>query len=388
MVMPGYVIMQNILESMPTGILVIQPGGKIAATNEAAEKILGVNEEDIMGKSWAELFIEDSDNPEFADLIVEVVQLEAVGLQRSVPYTCPGGEKMQLSVKTSYLKEDGHAYGVVLVISDDTEKHQFLSRDNRHLREIRRLQDERVSGLNKLAMAVAHQLRNPLMTIGGFGNLLLRELGDNEHYANQVTTIIEEARRLEGIVGAVRDYTSLSAARRSKVASCVLLSELEDYATRRAEKEDREVEWTTACPLVDFIVDHELFVRAMSLLIDNSFDFTEGPVVRLNVMVEPNEHDCTVTLSDRGMGVPEENRPYLFDPFYTTKPDAVGMGLPTARRIIAEHGGTLELATPEVGTQAVINLSEQSLDHLSGHKLVPPVIPSDQKNRPARQALG
>ncbi|WP_187170432.1 two-component system sensor histidine kinase NtrB [Salidesulfovibrio onnuriiensis] len=377
MVMPGYVIMQNILESIPTGILVIQPGGKIAATNQAVEKILNISEEDIMGKSWAELFIEDSDNPEFADIVVEAVQLQAVGLHRSIPYTCPDGGKLQLSVTTSYLKEEGEAFGVVLVITDDTEKHQFLTRDNRHLREIKRLQDERVQGLNKLAMAVAHQIRNPLMTIGGFGNLLLRELGENEHYASQLTTIIEEAKKMEGIVGAVRDYTSLRAANRSEVASCVLLSELEDYARKRAESEKREVDWVTACPLVDFIIDHELFVMAMTILIDNAFDFSEGPVVRIKVMVEPDEHECRITLSDRGMGIAEKDKPYLFDPFYTTKPDAVGMGLATAKRIIAEHGGTLDLNTPEVGVEAIITLAEQNLGRTDGHALMPPVIPRE-----------
>lgn len=376
MVMPGYIIIQNILDSLPVGVLVIQPGGKIAATNPAVEEILGLDEEDIMGKSWAELFIEDSDNPEFADVIVEAVQLEAVGLRRSIPYTCPAQRKMQLSVTTSYLKEDGETIGVVLLISDDTERHEFLTRDNRHLREIRQLQEERVQGLNKLALSVAHQIRNPLMTIGGFGNLLLRELAGNNHYERQLNGIIEEAKRLEGIVGAVRDFATLRAARRSEVASCVLLSELEAHAKARAKNEHRDVEWVTACPLVDFVVDHELFVAAMTALIDNAFDFTEGPVVRLRVMVEPREHDCVMTLRDRGMGIPEENRPYVFDPFYSTKPDGVGMGLPTARRILAEHGGTLELSSPDVGAEAVITLTEQSLGHQEGHKLVPPVIPT------------
>ncbi len=376
MVMPGYIIMQNILDSLSVGVLVIQPGGKIAGTNPAVEEVLGLDEEDIMGKSWAELFIENNDNPELADIIVEAVQLEAVGLRRTVPYTNPAGQNMHLSVTTSYLKEDDAIIGVVLLIADDTERHEFLARDNRHLREIRRLQDERLSGLNKLAMGVAHQIRNPLMTIGGFGNLLLRELKDDERYANHLTTIIEEAKKLEAIVQAVRDYTSLRPAQRSRVASCVLLAELEEHAVKRAREEGREVEWITACPEVDFIIDHEMFVRAMLILIDNSFDFTEGPVVRIKVTVDTNEHDCTIFLRDRGMGISEENIPHLFDPFYTTKPHAVGMGLPTAQRILAEHGGTLELNRRDVGTEAIITLTEVSLGHTGGHELMPPAIPS------------
>lgn len=374
MVMPGYIIMQNILDSLPVGIVVIQPDGRIAAANPALEKVLGIDEEDIMGQPWAKLLIEDSDNTEFADIIVEAVQLGAMGLHRNILFDRPDGKSVHLSVTTSYLKEDEETIGVVLLISDETERYEFLERDNRHLREIWRLQDERVQGLNKLALSVAHQIRNPLMTIGGFGNLLLRDLGGEAHYREKLETIVDEAGKLELVVDAVRDFASLRAARRSRVASCILLSDLETHARKRAESEGRQLEWSTACPQVDFMIDHEMFGMAMTALIDNAFDFTEGPVILLKIMVNPMDQKCTITLRDRGMGIAEEDLPYVFDPFYSTKPDGIGMGLPRARRIIAEHGGTLDLTASGRGAEAIITLTEQSLDHTEGHKLIPPAI--------------
>jgi len=108
-------------------------------------------------------------------------------------------------------------------------------------------------------------------------------------------------------------------------------------------------------------VDHEMFLKAMQALVDNAFDFTECPTVELRVMAASEDDACVITVCDNGMGVSQEHLPYAFDPFYSSKPNGTGMGLPTARRIIAEHGGTLTLHNTESGAEAMVTMGPEAL---------------------------
>lgn len=373
-------IIRNIFEVLPVGVMVIRPDGTIATVNPALTEILGIVREDMVDRNWIDLFIpgDDGETPEIADVILGAVQWEAVDLCKNLNHIRPDSSSVHICVSSSYLKDGDEVVGIVLLVMDETERQDFAERENKHLREIRQLQDERVQGLNKLAMAVAHKIRNPLMTIGGFSNLLLREFDKDSTQVHHLHTIIEESKRLEHMVKSVRDYANIRAAHSSRVPSCVLLAELEEYAHKKAGEADKKIEWITACPVVDFVVDHELFLRAMQHLVDNAFDFTPWPIVRIRIVVEPGDNDCRISVLDRGMGVGEDHLPFVFDPFYSSKPNGQGMGLPVARRIIAEHGGTLKLARREnSGTEAGIWLGEHSLEQDSGHRIVPPVIPGE-----------
>ncbi|KAB1442834.1 two-component system sensor histidine kinase NtrB [Pseudodesulfovibrio senegalensis] len=354
-------VIANIMEGLPVGILVIRPDGIIAAANPAAAEILDMVDAPMQDQPWADLFLEDAGSSDLADAILEAVQHGAVGLQKSIAHQRKDGKTSHLQVTTSYLKENDTIVAVVLLLEDETERVEMLKRENRHLREIHQLQDARVKGLNKLALSVAHQIRNPLMTIGGFGAMMLREQEPGSPYSHHLEVILEEARRLENVVASVRDYAQLRPARRSRVPSCVLLAELEDHANNRAKNDGRTLEWITACPVVDFFVDHELFLKAMQALIDNAFDFTEQHPLRLRVMASAEDDACVITVRDNGPGVSQEHLPFAFDPFYSSKPDGVGMGLPTARRIIAEHGGTLTLHSRENGAEAMVVMGPEAL---------------------------
>ncbi|MFY9243307.1 MAG: PAS domain-containing protein, partial [Polaribacter sp.] len=92
------IILQNILESIPVGLLVINPDGEIVASNQAASVILGYPCRMFEGKGWGDLFLEEVRNRAFNQVILDVIQEKKVNLHRRAPYVQPGGETLQLSI--------------------------------------------------------------------------------------------------------------------------------------------------------------------------------------------------------------------------------------------------------------------------------------------------
>ena len=161
------------------GLLVINPDGEIVTSNNAASNILGYACRMFEGKGWGDLFLEDSRNQAFNQVILDVIQEKKVNLHRRVPYVQPGGRTLQLSITGSFLRENEQIAGIVLILHDVTELQLLHDREKQVLREKHRLEHERAEGLTRLAMAVAHQIRNPVMSIGGFAVRILSKIDEN-----------------------------------------------------------------------------------------------------------------------------------------------------------------------------------------------------------------
>jgi PAS domain S-box-containing protein len=203
------IIVQNILESMSIGLLVIDGQGEIIATNDAVASSLGYTQEDLWGKGWAELFFVEENNEAFNQIIIDVITKQKIKMHQKVPYVKPSGERVQLAITSSYLRDQERAVGMVVLIDDITELERLHENEKRTLEEMNRLQRERVESLNLFAMSVAHQIRNPLTSMGGFATRLFKSM--NPQQPNPyLEPIMEGMDRLETIVRAVEEYTAVS----------------------------------------------------------------------------------------------------------------------------------------------------------------------------------
>lgn len=113
--------------------------------------------------------------------------------------------------------------------------------------------------------------------------------------------------------------------------------------------------------------DPDLLRRALFELTRNSLEAGEGSCL-MELRLEQGEETWILEFADNGPGVPEEHRPYVFDPFYSTRPLSVGMGLPMAERIVHEHGGTVDLSCPADGgclVRLFLPRSPRAAEHIS-----------------------
>lgn len=349
------VVVRNILENLSAGLLVINPHGEIVLTNAAASAILGHPVEVIAGKAWAEIFMGEG-NDEFNQVFVDVIWEKRMNLRRTVSYTRGDGEVLQLSVTSSFIRADGKVVGIVVLLNDLTEIHALHMKEKTILQEKHRLQKERTESLANLATAVAHQLRNPTTAIGGFAALMLRKADPDTLEAKYLQHIIGSTRRLEDLVRAVNDYTSLPPVSPLKTVVSGLCEPVRQRVRKKSAELSHEVDLVLVSDSFEVEIDPVLFVGALEELLDNAVESLTGHG-RVEVNISGGENMMLVSIQDNGAGIAAKDLPYIFDPFFTTKAVGVGMGLCRARQIIALHGGDLWIESTEgTGTKAFVRI--------------------------------
>ena len=355
------IILNNILESIPVGLLVINPDGEIVTSNDAASEILGYSCRMFEGKGWGDLFLEDSRNEAFNQVILDVIQEKKVNLHRRVSYVQPKGDCLQLSVTGSFLHEDEQIAGIVLILHDVTELQMLHDREKRVLEEKHRLERERAEGLMRLAMAISHQIRNPIMSIGGFAKRTIDKIGETASVVPYLKNILSDAERLEAIVKVVNEYTRIAAVEPVKVSLSAMIEEEVSRLQTKTVELSKRVDWSLNFPAVAFPVDPTLFRRAIYEVLLNALEFLEGDEGSVRIFLSEKQNGLLVEIVDNGIGISGNDLPYVFDPFFTTKAVGVGMGLCLVRRIIGEHGGDVRIdSKPGKGTSVIMKLP----DHL------------------------
>lgn len=347
-------VMLNIIQSITDGVMVINRTGDIVLVNQALCSILEMEAGQIQGQGWGELFIADENNQEFAQVVVDVIQKKQIHYNREVCYSAPSQKTKELIANTSLLREeDGDIIGVVGVFKDVTELKGLHRREFELLRKSRMLYDENKEGLDRIARAVAHEVRNPVTAIGGLANRLIKEEPPNSRGAAYLKRIVEGAKSLERIVEQVRLYSEIPRPSLTEVRLDKWLMEfLSDYRGR-AEQQAVVIK-PQFQKQIKVRLDHTLMHMALGHIVENALDsMPHGG--EFNVELKSEGIWAVVFFSDTGRGIESGEIPYLFDPFYTTKADSVGMSLAISRRILAEHFAEIKVDSTQ-GNGAVFTV--------------------------------
>jgi signal transduction histidine kinase len=216
------------------------------------------------------------------------------------------------------------------------------------------LQSERLAALGKLSRGVAHEVRNPVMIIGGFARRLQKHLPADDPAREMIDPILHEVRRLEQMVAEIEAFTvllepDLKPRDLARVIDQVLGASAGALAQRQIS-----VQCRIPPDLPRISLDERLMSQALQHLIDNAMEaMAHGGQLALEVTPEPQ--GVHLTLRDTGVGIPPEDLPYLFDPFFSTKPDGTGMGLTKVHQVISDHRGEIQIkSTPGQGTEVDI----------------------------------
>jgi len=354
------VISRNIFESLPVGLMVISPRGDIVFSNLAAHRLLGHPEGTFDGGGWGELFFDMDKNVDFNQVIIDVIRGRELKFNRTVPYETPAGETRTLSLTSSLLQEQGETAGLVVLIYDMTEVHRMREREKEILEEKHLLQSQRAESLRNLALAVAHQIRNPLVSIGGFAMRMLRRTNGRNPDAKYLESILKGTDRLEDLVKAVREYADLSPVGLRKVSVTQILERARSRLERAAGQMSRKVTWKTRLPQVEALADPDLLQQAMEEILLNAVESLQGDGGEIRLEVSSLADGIRIRISDSGRGIPEQDKPFIFDPFFSSKASGIGIGLCKAQRIVKEHRGEILVhSVPQQGTDVEIRLPSQ-----------------------------
>jgi signal transduction histidine kinase len=207
----------------------------------------------------------------------------------------------------------------------------------------RMLEMEKFAAMGEMAAYITHQLRNPLVTIGGFTDQLLRFESDRRKSRRNLEIIRAETRRLEDIVYKLGHLLKLE----QKPAAAfdpgpVLAAALEDPGFR-TKSLGRALKVRLPRTLPRIMGDPTQVGEAFRNLLDNALDATpEGGTIYLQASAA-DPHWLVVKVKDTGRGISAKDRERLFTPFFTTKERGMGLGLHFVKRVVESCGGAIEV---------------------------------------------
>ncbi|HSR36726.1 MAG TPA: ATP-binding protein, partial [Desulfurivibrionaceae bacterium] len=219
------------------------------------------------------------------------------------------------------------------------------------------LQSERLAVLGQAMAEISHEIKNPLIMIGGFARqLLMKCKGDKERAKLRI--ISEEVARLERLLAGLRDLYRPQQLFVEDVDLEALLAEVVALVEDEAEGRGVAINATLAPGAVRVRADREKLKQVFLNLVKNSLEaLPDGGTITISTRQSADRVE--VLVADGGEGIPEEVRKHVFSPFFTTKEQGTGLGLCISKRIIDEHpGGTFTLESREgEGTVVTIGLS-------------------------------
>ncbi|NUP99379.1 MAG: PAS domain S-box protein, partial [Armatimonadetes bacterium] len=247
------------------------------------------------------------------------------------------------------------------------------------LEELRRAQDdlrqaERLAGIGSVAANVAHEIRNPLVSIGGFARRLQDKAADSEYVASRAAIIVKEVQRLEQILKNVADFTAPGAPELAPTQLSDLVHEVLGTQSPVLEESRTELVVRTNHELPAVLCDADKIKQVILNLVRNAIQ-AMGPGGRLEVgtCASLDGDGVDIWVADSGPGIPSDRLEEIFNPFFTNKADGTGLGLAVSRKIAVDHGGTLSVDSRE-GEGATFILSLP----LSGR---PEIVRSEREER-------
>jgi signal transduction histidine kinase len=210
---------------------------------------------------------------------------------------------------------------------------------------------DRLAALGSLASEIAHEVRNPLVSIKTFLQLLPERRGDPEFFTSFFEIASKELRRMERLLDVVLDHARPGAVPDGGTAVDVaaVLESVTELVRHRAIKRGISLTLEVATDLPVVAVEDDALRQIVLNLMLNAIDATpDGGAVCLRATADAT--GVTITVTDSGPGVPEELRGRVFEPFFSTRSDrAGGLGLAITRRVVEGARGTIAVAESERG---------------------------------------
>jgi two-component system NtrC family sensor kinase len=340
--------LQAMFDSIGDGVIVYDNNGMVQHRNHVCPQYFP--QETLPGCSCRELF-----HPE----------------RSSAPFDCPveralAGERVEISIvsqpsrgKTSYFDvtatpiEDskGVQNRALIFLRDVTEK---------RLQEMQLMQAEKLSSIGVLAAGVAHEINNPLSSVAGYAEALLRRLNDEallavdprlEVFPKYLQVIIQESYRCKGIIDCLLSFSRKSDGSFSNVNFNEILLEVLELVRHKSRYEKIDIQTNLQNNLPDVIGDPSALRQVCMNLLMNAHQAIKGAgVVEISTSTS-GQSIVLFQIRDTGCGISKDAIDQIWDPFFTTKEvgQGLGLGLAVTYNIVKRHGGDITVES-KIGT--------------------------------------
>lgn len=340
----------GIIHAAMDAIITVNDEQRVMQFNAAAEKMFGCSAKEAMGKS-IDRFIPERFRAEhrrhvkrFGETHVTNRRMEALGIISGLR---SNGKEFPIEASVSQIKE-GERRLFTVILRDVTERKEL---------ENQLRQTERLAELGTLAAGMAHEIGTPMNVILGRTEYLMHKTSDDATKQG-LATIVAQVERITKIMNQLLSFARRKPLERRPLAMSLVVHDILDVVQERLEKRDihLQVHLASSCPSV--FADRDQMGQVVLNLVMNAIQAMPNGGA-LTITLTSDARRVHLALTDNGCGIPKDNIPKLFMPFFTTKGcgEGTGLGLTVVHGIVQEHEGSIFVESqPSTGTTFTISL--------------------------------
>ena len=324
--------MENILDNINSGVIMLDTAGNVLMINGAASSILNIHPDAALNKHYKDL-MSMIKSEGLQNLIKEIEGREFRWIEREVKIAA-GDKKAILRVFIKGLKDSQQYIGLLVVFDDITDI----------------IKAQKAVAWQEVARRIAHEIKNPLTPIKLSAERLIKKWESRDSDFNQIfehstKTIIREVEGLKRLVDEFSKFSKMPEIKKTPTNMLMIIDEVVNLY-----KGYKGVEINVSLPKENPLVelDGEQFKRVMINIFDNAIHaISNKGIIDVRLHFDLSSNIAYLDIADDGPGLREEDKEKLFFPYFSTKKDGTGLGLAIANRIIAEHKGYIKVKDKE-----------------------------------------
>ncbi len=345
-------ILKHAVENTNEAFVTIDSFHKVYVFNKAAERIFGYSREEVIGRDLG-VIMSPSCSRNHRGAVKRYIESRIprrIGHETEITATRKNGDTFPASISFSVTEVAGELYFTAIV---------------RDLTETKALQQkievaERLAALGQVVAEIAHEIKNPLMIIGGLAGQLFRAT-EEEKSREKLEIISDEVKRLEGIISDIREYYTPREMSNVAVDLIDMMRRITDPLKDEFSTRGIAVEVSISGNAKWIWGDKDRLRQVFLNLVKNAMEAMRGGGT-LAISARATEDMVEVRLADEGSGISEKDKARLFTPFFTTKSKGTGLGLCVVKRIVEQHkNGSVSVESEEgKGTVFIVRLPRSS----------------------------
>ncbi|MGA2150838.1 MAG: ATP-binding protein [Geobacteraceae bacterium] len=336
--------METVLKNVTAGVISVDKEGILTTVNKSAERLLNISTGEVLGRHFRDVLL-----PAQLDIVNGILRDLIMGKQDTISkqVTIPMQErKLTMQVNLSLLKDENDEFMGTVVVFDDLSN---------------LIKAQRMAAWREVARRIAHEIKNPLTPIQLSAQRLrkryLTRFSEDEKVFDECTgMIIKSVDEIKTLVDEFSNFARMPAI----LATANDLNDIIREALTLYQEAHRNISFSfrpdEAIPLIP--LDRDQIKRVLINLLDNAVAaIGEGGNVDIESGFDQGSRMATFTVADTGQGIAPEDRPRLFEPYFSTKKSGTGLGLAIVNSIISDHHGFIRVKDNEPkGTIFIVEL--------------------------------
>lgn len=341
---------RQIVETAGDAVVSVNQHHEVVYMNAAAERLFGYQRHEILGGDLAPLIPGEhrQAHRHYLERYLRTGQARVLGHSAELTAESKDGARRPISISFSVAHlADGPLFTAIM---RDLSAERSLAQQVKH--------SQQLALVGQTVATVSHEIRTPLVLIGGFARQLAgKEKSLSPQGRHKLEVIASEVARLEGLLSELNDLSRPQQYNWREVGLPQVLERVRELMEPQLQRDGLGLRLELGQGLPPVAADPDRLSQVLINLIQNAAQASQpGQEVSLSLEADPLGR-AVLVVSDQGSGISPQHLPQVFNPFFTTKPRGTGLGLPLARRIMEEHGGSLELfSQPGQGTRVRLSL--------------------------------